>query len=97
MSRREDDEIAAALAEHTEREAAAEARHLGGHEVWRLRNAVEQASKALAQINTKGLPFAHRRDVEAARSALADAASLVKRKAAQSSEGPARNGGAAAG
>lgn len=71
------DDAAAALDEFRSARIAAEARTLSGGEVLRLRAAVEAAARALRQINTKGLPFAHRRDIEAARSALEDARRIV--------------------
>lgn len=80
MSRREDDEIEAFLSASRDTEVAREARHLSGEQVRLLRDAVAKSTKALRQLNTKGLPFAHRRDVEAARSALEDARRIVAKQ-----------------
>ena len=77
MSRFEDDRIAEELAGHAEARVAAEARYLTGGEVLQLRHAIDAATKALRQVNTKGLPFAHRRDAEMAKTALDDARRLV--------------------
>lgn len=93
MSRREDDEIEAFLAASSAAEVARDARHLSGEQVRLLRDAVEKAVKALRQLNPKGLPFAHRRDVEAARSALEEA----RRHVAKQHEHQSTPGSAAAG
>lgn len=58
-------------------ELAREARQLTGEEVVSIRNALEAASLALRQINPKGLPFAHRRDMFRAATAIDAAAHIV--------------------
>lgn len=104
MSRSEDDEIAAVISAQNEREVAADARQFTGPEVRLLRAAIDSGATALARINIKGLPRAHRGDVEMARTALAGAARLLAPSAprpaaipdtAQSPAGSAAGGEAA--
>lgn len=57
-------------------DAAREARQISGDDVLTLRRALAAASDVLRQINTRGLPFAQRRDIFRATTAI-DAAALV--------------------
>lgn len=77
MSRAEDDEIDALMRAGADAAIAADARSLTGHEVRSLREALRQARVALTHVNTKGLPFTRRLEVENARHAIATAQPIV--------------------
>lgn len=89
MSRDEDDRIAAELAAQADARIAAEARMLTGLEVVQLRAAIAACARALAHINTKGLPFAHRRAVETARRDVTDATAIINRPSGTQPSGQA--------
>lgn len=67
------DACAAAMAAESDARRAAEARALDGDTVLLLRAALIAAATVLARINAKGLPFAHRRELEAARAQIGQA------------------------
>lgn len=77
MRDRSADDFAAMQDDDRRRREAADARALGGSEIAALRRALDAASLALSRINEKGLVFAHRAEVVAARDAIARARPLV--------------------
>lgn len=80
MSDRDDTDAAASFyAGVIDMRLGVEPRALSGADVARVRTALEAAARALRHINTRGLVSAHRRDVEAARSALAVALPILAR------------------
>lgn len=76
MSRRDDD-AAEALLQRPRHPPVT----LTGAEAWTLAHDIATAAKALGRVNTKGLPVAHRREIEAARHGMAASGRMLTAKA----------------
>lgn len=74
------DAAAEAMSAAADRRLEAEARQLSGIEGRTVRLALEAATSVLAKLNTKGLPFALRHQIEACRRDLVEAGAILKKR-----------------
>lgn len=86
MLTRDPDPFAELAARQRAEAEAADARHLDGGEVARLREAIAATQRAIASINTRGLGFYQRRLFDAAVDRLRNAAPLVAARAPAGNE-----------